>query len=658
MQGISNLMQGWEISVIDVGVLVIYLLIMAAVGYVCRKASSNVSDYVRMGNKGTWWLIGLSIFMQMVSAITFTANCGIAYLAGWSVLWTSFGTVIGLLIQGLWLAGWMRRTRAVTPADTIRKRFGPVMEQIFVYIGVASSMLWGGVFLLGLASFISAAFNVPVNTIIIFAGIVVIFYSVSGGAWSVMITDSLQSMIMVPVCVVLAWLSLRAVGGFDGLQAAVQAHGLAADYKLIVPPGHEYTSSAGHIGKGYFTVAWVLASTLYAIIVSSNMTGCYRYLAAKTSRDAHKAAFFAAFLIFVGMFIWFIPPMVGRVLYEDDIEALAKDHVVIEETVAATETASVDEGNVIAAEETETLATTNVEEKAIPEKKTSRAQLSNPADGAYALVAKKLLPPGLLGLIMIAMFSAAMSSLDSFLTGTAGSVGKNMLPPLRKKLGLKPMSDEGLLKFTKGVNFALGIWAMWLAFYLNRTAGGGGIYEITLKIILLVGGPLTLPYALSFFVKKLPNWAPVVGMICGLMGSTVFMFGKSWGWDWVGGLMWHQRMYISVTITLIPTILTVFFWKQTPEEYKERVSIFFEMLKTPIDFKEEVGEADDHSQLKIVGGFGMLISALILLLVFFIKETDHRIAVLFVSFFIGSISTYMYFSGRAKQRKEHGHSVV
>ena len=657
MEYLNGLMGGWEISGIDIGVLAVYLLVMAGVGYICRKASQNVSDYIRMGSKGTWWLIGLSIFMQMVSAITFTANCGVAYLAGWSALWTSFGTVIGLLIQGFWLAGWMRKTRAVTPADTIRRRFSPAMEQIFVYIGVASSMLWGGVFLLGLANFISAAFNVPVNTIIIFAGIVVIFYSVSGGAWSVMITDSLQSMIMVPICIALAWLSLKAVGGFDGLLAGIQERGLSSDFQLLVEHGHEYSSSAGKIGNGYFTAGWVIASMLYAIIVSSNMTGCYRYLAAKTCRDAHKAAFFAAALIFVGMFIWFIPPMVGRVLYEDEIEALAKQPV-LEEQAVAEKAEAVGNDSQSRSVPLDGIPNRDESTEKVTAKRKSHAKLSNPADGAYALVAKKLLPPGLLGLIMIAMFAAAMSSLDSFLTGTAGLVGKNIYPPLARRMGWKQLSDAGLLRFTKGVNLALGVWAMWLAFYLNSTSGGGGIYEITLKIILLVGGPLGLPYALSFFVKKLPSWAPLVGSACGLMASSVFMFGTKWGWDWVGGLMWHQRMYISVVTTLVPTLLTSVFWKNTTQEYKNHVDEFFKLLKTPINFREEVGETDDHSQLKIVGGLGMLIAVLILSLIFFVSGKDPRIAVVFVAGFIGSISTWMYFAGRAMQKREHGRSVV
>lgn len=608
IENIREQLSTMYVSSVDIGVLVGYFLLMVAVGYACRKASVNISDYVRLGNKGSWWLIGLSIFMQAVSAITFTANCGVAYMAGWSAFWTSMGGILGLLFQGFFLAGWMRKTRAITPADAIRIRFGPVMEQIFVYVGVFSSMLWGGVFLLSLASFMSATFNLPITWVILFAGAVVVFYSVSGGSWSVMITDSLQSLVMIPICLVLAVLSLQAVGGFSGLAEGIQAQGLAGDFQLIVEPDHVYKTTAGTIGKGYFTVAWVLAAMMFAIIQASNMTGCFRYLAAKGCEEARKAAFFAAGLLLLGSLIWFIPPMVARVLYEADVEALTT--------------------------------------------------LSNPADGAYAVIAGKLLPPGLLGLMITAMFAAAMSSIDSFLTGTAGLVGQNIMPPLRRRFKLKPFTDLGQLRFTKGVNLAFGVWSMCLAYILHRNAGGGGIYEITLQIILLVGGPLGLPYALSFFAKKLPSWAPLVGMTCGMTGSAIFIFGPKLGLEGVADLMWHQRLYISVSVTLIPTYATSLFWNRSPQHYKALVRDFFVRLKTPINYKEEVGESDDHSQLILVGRLGMTISLLLLVLLFFVHGKTNIFSVLFVSLAIGSITGGMYLKGRAVQKREHGRSVV
>jgi len=645
MEAIRSFFAEGEVAPLDIGVLAVYLVLMMAIGLICRKASSNISDYVRMGNKGTWWLIGLSIFMQAVSAITFTANCGVAYLAGWSVLWTAIGAVVGLLAQAFFLAGRMRKTRAVTPGDTVRRRFGPVMEQLYVYIGVASSMLWGGVFLLGLATFISAAFNLPIEMVIIFTGVVVIFYAVNGGSWSVMIADNLNAIIMVPICIALAVLALKEVGWVPGLLAGIQERGLTEDFKLIKASNHVYTSTAGHIGKGYFTNMWIGAFLSMSIVRSTMMTQCHRYLSAKTCRDAHKAAFFAAGLMMIGAFIWFTPALVARVLYEDDVEALAITSVPMEQQIAATSSETI-EGAVKIGEP--------ATEASQPVKKSSKAQLKNPADGAYAVVAKKLLPPGLLGLIMIAMFAAAMSSIDSFLTGTAGTVGKNIYPPLMRALGKKPWEGMALLRFTKGVNLCLGIWAILLAIYLHRSSGGGGIYEITLQIVLLVGTPLGLPYALAFFARKLPSWAPVAGMSVGMAFSAIFMFGGGWGWDWVNGLMWHHRMYIMVTATLLPTYLSSVFWKYSTQEYKDRVDKFFTLIETPIDFKEEVGESNDHTLLNIVGGLGMLVSSLIFLLLFWTKETDDRWAVVFVAGTIGLISFSMYLGGRLKAKKESG----
>jgi len=654
METIKAFFSGGEVTSVDIGVLVVYLLLMASIGIICRKASSNISDYVRMGNKGTWWLIGLSIFMQAVSAITFTANCGVAFLAGWSVLWTAMGGILGLLIHGFFLAGWMRKTRAVTPADTIRRRFGPVMEQINVWVGTISSMLWGGVFLLGLATFISAAFNLPVGAIIIFSGVVVIFYAVSGGSWSVMIADNLNAIIMIPICIALAVLALKEVGWVSGLLSAIQDHGLVDDFKLIKPEGYEYSfmnngkASLGHIGKGYFTNMWIGAFMSMSIVQSTMMTQCHRYLSAKTCKDAHKAAFFAAALMFIGAFIWFTPAMVARVQFEDDVRAMAKQPTAIEQTTDA-EATPADGDTVVATQEA-------------PEK-VFRAKLSSPADGAYAVVAKKLLPPGLLGLIMVAMFAAAMSSIDSFLTGTAGGIGKNMYPPLMRALGKEPWTGIKLLRLTKVINLCLGLWALWLAFYLHNNSGGGGIYEITLQIFLFVGTPLGLPYALAFFARKLPSWAPIAGMTVGMVFSALFMWGGDiplgvlqgfFGGETVSELMWHQRMYIMVTAALLPTYATSIFWKKSPDEYKERVSRFFTLLNTPIVFENEVGESSDHTLLTIVGGLGTTVAGLLLLLLIWVRGTANIVAVLGVAVAIGAISGSMLIAGRIKARQEKG----
>ncbi|RKX47675.1 MAG: hypothetical protein DRP64_00400 [Verrucomicrobia bacterium] len=631
MNSIKEMFQGVEALPVDLGVLGVYLLLMASIGLISRKSSSNISDYIRMGCKTTWWVLGLSIFMQMVSAITFTANCAQAYLAGWSALWISFGAIVGLLIQAGFFAKLMRRTRAVTPLDAVRDRFGPVVEQVNSYTGSLGGIFWGGVMLLGLSNFISAVFNIPVPVVILFAGVVILLYSVSGGSWSVMIADSLQSLVMVSICIALAVLALNAVGGFGGLLDGIKEAGLSGDYKLIKETGHVYTSTGGTVGKGYFTIGWVFGAIFYGVVMAVSLNGSYRYLAAKDDRSAQKAAIFAAILIALSQFVFYAPAMVARLNYQPEVEALAM------------------------AQESEAVDGASIDAKPTNSSLWKRASLSNPADGAYAIAAKKLLPPGLLGLVIVAMFAATMSSLDSCLTGTAGIVTKNIYPPLARLFKKELMSDKKQLLMTKIINLSLGLWAMFMAFMLAKNSGGGGVYEISLKLMLLIT-PISLPLAVAFFAKRIPSWGPIVGMTAGLAVAIVMQLGGDWGIEplttVLDKLLWHHRMYISIGTTLIPTLLTRFWWKSAPQAYKDQVDEFFRKLHTPVVFEDEVGGAEDGIQMKRVGGLGLALTLVLLSLLFFANDATGRWTVLGISLFIGSISLVLFVVGSARHKHE------
>ncbi|MBN2583098.1 MAG: hypothetical protein JXL80_08520 [Planctomycetes bacterium] len=675
----------WEISTVDVGVMLGYLLLMMVVGWLCKGISKDVSDYVRMGCKSTWWLMGTSIFMLMTSAGTFTGGAAQAYMSGWSFLLMSLGSLFGYLCM-MFFAPWMRRTRAVTPPDTIRLRYGPFVEQINAYLGAVGGMLWGGTWLLALGQFMAVVFNVPVPTVILFVGIVVVFYSVSGGSWSVQITDTLQAYILVPIALVVLFLSLRQVGWLGGLMQGIADKGLQDDYKVIMEVGHQYKSSAAKVGLGYFSFGWLVASLIYNFVLSANMTACWRFLSVKSDTDARKAAILAGVLLCLGTFVWYMPAMVGRILYEDEINAMGKNVVVANVETPSEEAAEesevegasptgqpADEGQ---AQKVAAAGAAAADEQPETTAKDDARKLNNPADGAYAFVAKKVLPPGLLGLVVIGLFAATMSSLDSSLTGNAGLVTNNIYPPLARLFGQVPWTGMKLLRLTQVINLLLGAWAIILAMLLYKMTGEKSLFDIGQEIINLVSTPMVLAMALSFFVPWLPWWAPLVGMFFGFSGSLTFMFagqiadwmsGFSWlpaDWpdglrnfgEWVNGLMWHHRMYINMGLTLIPTFATCAFWFTATPEYRKRVDNFFRQIRTPIDFKKEVGKDMDHSLMKIIGILGLVIAGAILVLIPFARdaegvvETSSVMAVLFVSACVGGISLVMLLIGRAKGR--------
>jgi len=647
METIRNLFTGWAVSRVDIGVMLGYLVLMMLVGWRCKGISKNISDYVRMGCKSTWWLMGTSIFMLITSAGAFTGEAGQAFMSGWSFILFSAGLLFGYLMMALFFAPWMRRTRAVTPTDTIRMRYGPVVEQFNAYISMVIGMIWGGVWLFGFAIFMAVVFHIPVPVVIVFIGIVVIFYSVSGGSWSVQITDTLQAYVLIPIALVVLFLSLKEVGGIGGLFQGIETHGLAEDYKIIMPLGHQYTTDAVKVGAGYFSIGWLVAQFAYRFLVSANMTASWRFLSCKTDADARKAALLAGVLLFLGSFVWNIPAMVGRIQYEDEILALGTPSEIV---------AVADAG-------------------APPPTDTNTVRLNNPADGAYAVVAKNVLPPGLMGLVVVGLLAATMSSLDSAMTGNSGIICHNVYPPLMRLFGKEPWTGHKLLTLTRVVNFLSGIWAIVLALLFWKMAGAKSIFDIGLNIMGLMATPMVSAMVLSFFVKKLTWWAPLAGMGLGLAGSLLFMTASSLAeamavasWipdgmatglsnfgNWINGLMWHQKIFITLGLSILPALGSVFFWKNSTPEYRQRVDTFFKQMSTPVDFKKEVGEPMDDMLLKMIGRLGLVIAGGILLLIFFAKDAGGRyspasiLSILFVAAFIGAISTAMLLTGRKKE---------
>src|SRR4051794_14990266 len=198
---------------IDIGVIVFYFVFMTLMSWVFKRFIRNTSDYFRGGGEMLWWMAGAGAFMVSFSAFTFTGNAGKAYTDGPVVLVIFVGNAIGFLINYLWFAPVSRQTRAVTAMQVVRNRFGRVSEQFFTWVQIPSGMLYAGLWLQGLAVFVSAAFDMPLQWTIVVTGSVVIVMALLGGSWSVMAGDFVQMLVLMPVSLVAAVLSLHYVGG-------------------------------------------------------------------------------------------------------------------------------------------------------------------------------------------------------------------------------------------------------------------------------------------------------------------------------------------------------------------------------------------------------------------------------------------------------------
>ncbi|MCA9274289.1 MAG: hypothetical protein KDA31_14735 [Phycisphaerales bacterium] len=603
-----------------------YLAFLIAMGLVFRSFNSNVSDYFRSGCKGTWWLVGASAFMGVFSAWTFTGAAGSAFESGWSILIIFLGNVVAFAVHALLLAPWFRQLRAVTAPEVIRKRFGPGTQQVYAWLYAILGMLQAAVWLWSLAVFIAAVFDwtgiaksvgmSEVQFVIAVVGIVVLTYSVSGGSWAVMATDVIQSIVLFPLTILVAILCLREIGGIGELFHRIDEAGLTRHFSLISPPG-ELQPKQDHPDFWKYTMIFAWATIIYKVVTFSTIDVAQKYFGVKDGREARKAALLAGGLMLFGMCFWFIPPIVARLLWSDDVMAM---------------------------------------------------QLSKPAEGAYAVAGLKVLPAGMVGLMIVSMLSATMSSMDSGLNKNAAVFTRDIIPFFQRITGKAEFSDKASFLIGQITSTILGITIIGIALYFaaqtNGSGGGKGVFEMMLDIGAMLSLPMAVPLALGLFIRRVPTWSAAISVTAGVIPSAIAYFAAKDAFSdqlvsslpgflaplFDGGWPYHLKVFINLGVGVAAFLLTMPFWPKVSDSTRQRTDEFFETMHKPVDFAAEVGEANDSKQLTVIGAFTAAVGGGIALLILIPSHTwGDRLSVLFVSVVVLLTGVGLIWAGKRNQ---------
>jgi solute:Na+ symporter, SSS family len=571
--------------------LIIYMILLLTLGAYFARFNKNLSDFIRGGAQGTWWIVGMSMFISGISAFTYTGAASAAFQAGPSLFAMYFANVASFVVSGLFLAKWFRQTRALTVADVIRQRFGVAMEQFNAYSGVIMNPISGGIQLWALAGFASSTFGFPLKTTIIVIGAIVVLYSTTGGKWAVMATDFVQGLIMMVITIVVAVLAISHIGGFGVFASYFSDPRFANDYKFF--------NDFGQFPGDKFTWYWMVVIFLISFQgqISMNQTG--RFLVVKDGKEAQKASWFAAGLMVFGILLWFLPPMVGRFLYEPEILGLAGD---------------------------------------------------NPSDGAYAYVALKILPKGLVGIMIAAMFAATMSSMDTSLNGQVGIIARNIIPRLRQRLGMPPLGEAAEMWLCRLLTVLLGCLLIGysLLWVLQKEIK---MFDAYLTISSVVGIPLGFPLLVGLYLKRL--WKGSFFLIIGacLLPSAYAVYDST-----VNGAVWtiqDRAMWIFI-FGIISSVVCVWLSKRNDAEYVKKEAAFFETMATPVDFEAEIGTDLDGRQLIVMGNAALTLGTLLSLLVLAPNDLSGRLWCLAVAGTILAIGLFLKRKGISVERIRAG----
>src|SRR5262249_2168438 len=148
--------------------------------------------------------------------------------------------------------------------------------------------------------------------------------------------------------------------------------------------------------------------------------------------------------------------------------------------------------------------------------------LANPHEASYAVAALTLLPSGLVGVMLAAMFSATMSSLSGLFNVHAAVVSKDIYQRL-----LAPRAGEREL-LVVGWMATLGVGGTMTVLAMSMAAKGQSIFEVMLTfntIISLAYGP---PALLGLVVRRTPSWSGLLSFVVGLGLGGYGAFVGNW----------------------------------------------------------------------------------------------------------------------------------
>ncbi|MEA1997146.1 MAG: hypothetical protein U9N45_05880, partial [Gemmatimonadota bacterium] len=282
-------------SRVDLIVIGVYMALMVAIGIIMSLFNKDDSDFFKSGNKMPWWLSGISLFMTTFSVYTFTGGAGLAYRAPTVALLMYLTNSVVMIFSVWFLASRWRRSRADTVMSYLSERYGVSTNQLYSWSHLGVAIVQGGVMLLALGKFVSVAMGTGLGVTIFVCGVVISVYCIIGGLWGVVVTDTLQFMVLFPCALVVLFLSFYELGDIS---------------RLVT----EAPEGFWKIETQEFSWAFILANVVMMFFAMSSGGAAQRYFSVKDEKEARKVAIIVMVLLFFAPVIWLAPPIITRII--------------------------------------------------------------------------------------------------------------------------------------------------------------------------------------------------------------------------------------------------------------------------------------------------------------------------------------------------------
>jgi SSS family solute:Na+ symporter len=461
-------MDSINLGYVDISILIVYIALI--IWWALRHGKSEDStSYFLAGRNSTWPVVGLSLFAASVSSSTLMGHSGEGFISGIAVFNYNWISILVMVFFALFFLPFYIKSGIFTMPEFLERRFDGRSRTYFSFITII-----GNVFLDAAAALYTGALIIKMilpeadlMLIIIGMALVAGSYTIIGGLSSAVYADMIQAVVLIVGSSILSVFAINSIGGWDGFHEAFNE---GVWLKLTRPMDDP-------------TVPWI------GMIVGIPILGFYfwgnnqvmvqRVLSAKSIDHGRKGVLLVGFLYLFTLFIFIIPGLIARGINLFGVENLPKE--------------------IISGLELKEAYGINT-------------------DQVYPRLILKLLPTGLIGIILAAMISALTSTLSATLSSVSTLFTMDFYSKFDKKA-----SSQKLVKVGRITSFVVLLIAVIWAPFIQRFDSLVSYYQ---EIVSYLAPPVVGTFFLGLFWKRSNGPGAISGLFSGLLIAAAIMFAK------------------------------------------------------------------------------------------------------------------------------------
>lgn len=511
----------WEaaLNALDWSVVGVYLTAMIGLSWYLGRKQADAKDYYLGGNNLSWWSVGISTMATQCSTNSLLGAPAFVITTGLLWLQYEFALPLAMVFIMIFLLPFYRKLNLVSVYTYQEKRFGPKARTLLSLTFLFLRAFATGVTVYGIAIVLQKIIGIDFAVAVIILGVVTVIYDMLGGMAAVVLSDVIQMAILYMGIVLCLVYSIDAVGGFSAVFSSFAE--LGPVLKSHAPEATEYvdkfvgTQAVDFGGHGFSKETeygfWPMlfgGLFLYVSYYGTDQTQVQRELSSKNIDDTNRSLMLNGMLRFPLVLTYcFLGVCIGAYIVQNPqfVDLLKPDPGTLE-----------------------------VGESLKPD-----YNLAVPTFVMHSL------PHGVIGLVMVALFSAAMSSLDSTINSLSAASIKDIYEPYVQK-GEIPVGKQ--LKLSRILTVFWGALIVFFSFFV------GGISDSVITSVNKVGsmanGPILAMFLLGILTRFGNEKGAISGLVVGLLSNAalwVFAPQVSWFWWNVSGFFVAFLVGIAVS---------------------------------------------------------------------------------------------------------------